>query len=356
MSKDAGLDLHRGDHASSLAFSMAKETFGNREGRAGDPVQGASFANVMRYGDQLLAMCTDGIGTKAEVAERTGIYDTLGFDLLAMVVDDLACVGAEPTNITNVLGVNVIDSDVVDALMRGLAKAAEIAKVAVIGGEIAELGDRVQGWGQGMHLHWSATAVGVVGGEGPIDGSAVRPGDAIVGLQSAGFRANGFSLVRRELADRYGNVWHAAMYDDERTWGEVVLTPSVLYTPLVGALLDGGLRPHAIAHITGGGIGGNLMRVLGTHGALLDDLFPPHDAMKRLQAIVEIPEPTAYSLWNMGTGMFLVVDPAQLSDVLALASDLGYRARRSGEVTDTDFIEMHTLGRSPAHLAIRRRH
>ena len=244
----SGEDIDLGDRCSSLAYRWAKTTFVARRGAMGQPVMSVdgSFANVMDFGGLRLALCSDGVGTKVEVAERTGRYDTLGFDLVAMVVDDLAANGAEPVNLSNVLDVDRLDPTVVDELMSGLARAAREAGVAVTGGEIAELGSRVGGWGPGMHFNWSATALGVFPEGTPvIDGRGIDPEDVVVALPSRGMRSNGFSLARRILGADLGPRWHEARFDGRRSWGEVMLTPSRVFAPVLARLRSAGCAPRA---------------------------------------------------------------------------------------------------------------
>ncbi|MFH1465496.1 MAG: AIR synthase related protein [Pseudomonadota bacterium] len=152
---ESGLDTRLGDACSRAAYGWAKKSFANRAGRMGFPVFKAEggFSNLMDYGGLRLAMTSDGIGTKVELAERLGVYDTLGHDLVAMTCDDLAAAGVEPVNLSNILDVDRLDEAVVDSLMRGLHAAAGVAGIAVVGGEIAELGDRIGGWGTGMHFN-----------------------------------------------------------------------------------------------------------------------------------------------------------------------------------------------------------
>lgn len=341
---DSGRDLTRQDHASEIAYEWARRTFGNRAGRSGQPlsVTGGFFANLMDFGGTAIALTSDGIGTKAEVAERTGVYETLGFDLTAMVVDDLAALGCEPVNLTNILDVDVVDPPVIDRLMAGLHEAAGVARVAVAGGEIAELGRRISGWGGGMHFNWGATAIGLLPpGREPLDGRAVKAGDAVVALRSDGFRSNGFSLLREIMADRFGDRWHLEPFADT-TWGRVLLTPARIYCPLVVDLLAAGARLTGIAHITGGGIPRNLARLLRPtgRGASLSALFPPHDVMRAVMDFGGVPPERAYQMWNMGTGMLLVLPPGEVDACLRAAAAQGYAAQLAGEVTDEPAITL----------------
>jgi phosphoribosylformylglycinamidine cyclo-ligase len=294
-----------------------------------------SFSNWMDYGSLKVAMTCDGIGTKAEVAERTGIYRTLGYDLVAMVADDLVANGIEPINLVNVLDVDKPDEAIIDELMEGLHAAATECGIAIVGGEIAELGRRTGGWGPRMHFNWCATAIGVPrNGCAPIDGGQIQAGDAVIALRSAGFRSNGFSLVRSILETAHGPSWHDVPSVDGRSWGEVALTPSILFTPSILALIDAGIPLRGVAHITGGGIPSKFGRVLKRSGlgARLDRLFAPHDFMQKLLELGNVDFETAYRQWNMGNAMLVVVPPASADKTLSLLAARGVGAQLAGEI------------------------
>ena len=193
----SGLDIDLGNLCSKDAFGWAKKTFPNRTNKAGATgleVDGV-FSNMLQFGDQRIGIASDGIGTKIELAERTGIYDTLGFDLVAMVADDLATAGFEPTNISNIIDVDKLDRASINGLMKGLAEACDYCGMSISGGEIAELGNRISGYGAGMHFNWCSTAIGILPSElkKPFDGTAVQAGDKVIALKAHGFRSNGFS-------------------------------------------------------------------------------------------------------------------------------------------------------------------
>ena len=339
MEQQSGLNIDLGDACSKTAYDWSKKTFINRRNKPGMPcfkVDGA-FANMLDFQGVKIGISSDGIGTKIELAERTGIYHTLGFDLMAMIIDDLVAGGFEPTTLSNIIDVDVLDADIIDQMMRGLHDAANEAGVAISGGEIAELGARIGGYGARMHFNWCATGIGILHSRlnAPIDCSAVTVGDAVMAFQSRGFRSNGFSLLRRIMQAQFGDEWHAAKYDDDRTWGEVLLTPSRIFAPMVCALLSAGIEIHGIAHITGGGIIGNFERVTKVNrvGALLDNLFPPLDMMQKVIALGNVAAESAYRYWNMGNGMLFVVNPSEVESVAKLAQERGYNARRVGTIT-----------------------
>ncbi|MDF7812836.1 AIR synthase-related protein [Hymenobacter sp. YC55] len=341
----AGYSIEEGNAASKNAYHWAQKTFGTRAGKPGEPAQdlAGGFSNEIRFGSERLGIGSDGIGTKIEVAERTDRYDTLGYDLIAMVADDLVVAGFIPTNLSNIIDVNTLNYEVVDELMRGLHDAAQFSQIAVTGGEIAELGNRIGGYpGARMNFNWCSTAVGVLHPslERPLSGANVRAGQAVVALRSPSFRSNGYSLARRALTKAFGEAWHTAPYTGSdaaemgNTWGEVMLAPSLIFSPGVGAVLDAGLPLHAAAHITGGGIADNFKRVLKNGvGAELTNLFEPLPAMQQLAELAGITPTEAYLYWNMGNGMLLVTDEDQAEAVAAQLQASGYQAQVAGRIT-----------------------
>ena len=340
------MNIDLGDACSQNAYDWSKKTFANRKGKAGMPclkVDGA-FANMLDFQGVKIGISSDGIGTKVELAERTGIYHTLGFDLMAMIVDDLVAGGFEPTTLSNIIDVDALDAAIIDQLMRGLHDAANEAGVAISGGEIAELGSRIGGYGTRMHFNWCATGIGILHSRltDPIDGSAVSVGDAVMAFQSRGFRSNGFSLLRRIMQEQFGGEWHAEKYDDARTWGEALLTPSRVFAPMVCQLLSAGVAIKGIAHVTGGGIAGNFERVTKVNhvGATLDNLFAPLEMMQRVIEIGGISKEAAYRYWNMGNGMLFVVNPSDVERVAQLAQQRGFHARRVGTITPEPGIQI----------------
>ncbi|MBK6610008.1 MAG: phosphoribosylformylglycinamidine cyclo-ligase [Sphingobacteriales bacterium] len=346
-----GVDHDLGNTCSKNAYAWAKKTFANRHNLAGEPVlkTDGGFANLLQFNGQKIGITSDGIGTKVELAERTGIYHTLGFDLVAMVADDLAAAGLVPTNLSNILDVDRLNYNIVDALMQGLHDAANFCQIAVTGGEIAELGNRIGGWGNNMHFNWCSTAIGILHPAllAPLDGSEITSGQAVITLYSPGFRSNGFSAARRILAQNYGSDdWHQAQFlPEQKTWGEVLLTPCTIYTPLVTQLLNDGVALSGVAHITGGGIAENLARLLRLNqlGATLPTLFNPHQAMQQLVQWSKMPPAEAYRTWNMANGLLLISPTNQVNSILQQAQNMGYKAQLAGEVLpNTTQITMAT--------------
>lgn len=346
--KKSGLDIDLGNLCSKDAFGWAKKTFSNRTNKAGAAalkVDGV-FSNMLLFGNQRIGIASDGIGTKIELAERTGIYDTLGFDLVAMVADDLATAGFEPTNISNIIDVNRLDRDTINGLMKGLSEACDFCGMSISGGEIAELGNRIGGYGEGMHFNWCSTAIGTLPEEleKPFDGTAVEAGHKVIALKGHGFRSNGFSLIRRIMTASFGEDWHNEQYNDEKTWGEVLLTPSLIFTPVITKMIKSGIKLSGVAHITGGGIIDNFQRVLKANslGANLDNLFEPLEVMQRLMDLGNVNAEDAYLYWNMGNGMLVVAEESQVEQVLATATALNYEAQVAGTITADRKITLKT--------------
>ncbi len=348
--KKSGVDIELGNKSSETAYGYAKETFVNRIGKAGAIGSKADggFSNLLIFGNQRIGIGSDGIGTKAEIAERTGIYHTLGYDLTAMVADDLAVAGFEPTNLSNVIDVDFIDPQIIAELMRGLRDACNFAGIAITGGEIAELGNRIGGYGTGMHFNWSSTAIGILPDnlEQGIDGSDLEVGDVVIALKSRGFRSNGFSSVRRILTEAFGNEWHNQPFDNQITWGEKVLTPSLIYAPVITKIIKAGLPFKGAAHITGGGIIENFRRVLKikNFGAKLDNLFEPLPEMNEIQKLGNISNHEAYLWWNMGNGMLIVTSPEKQDEVLQILSESGYTAQVAGTITQNSSVSVEFKG------------
>jgi phosphoribosylformylglycinamidine cyclo-ligase len=347
MQKKSGVDIELGNQSSEIAYGYAIKTFPNRQGRQGSigSKTNGGFSNLLHFGNQRIGIGSDGIGTKAEIAERTGIYHTLGFDLVAMVADDLVAVGFEPTNLSNVIDVDFLNPTIIEALMQGLHKACNIAGITITGGEIAELGNRVGGYGDDMHFNWSATAIGVLPDilKESIDGSAIKPGQKVFTLRTRGFRSNGFSSVRRILHEKFGDLWHNETYDEYHTWGEIVLNPSLIYSPIIIELIQSGIELTGIAHITGGGIFDNFRRVLKVNnvGAKLDNLYEPLPFMKKVQEIGNVSNEDAYLWWNMGNGMLFIADEKYEKDILERAKQMLYECRVAGVITRENAIEIN---------------
>lgn len=343
--KDSGVDVSLGDKCSSIAYQHAQATFSARDGLFGTPVVLAEgFAGVIDMGEFYMTTSDDGVGTKILIAEAMQRWDTMAYDLLAMVLDDSVCLGAEIVTAGNSLDVPKVDEAMVEGLMAGLEKAAKEQKVAVMGGEIAELGDCMRS------PVWNANAVGVLEKHKLLDPVKVQAGDVLLGLQSGVFRSNGISLVRHILSEKFGENWVNEPFGDT-TWGEIALTPSVIYHNCILDMIGRyGEAPkvevHGIAHITGGGIPSKLKRILKRNnlGAVLDNLFDPHPAILELQKMGDVSDAEAYKSWNMGTGMILALPAEEADKAYAIAKEHGINAQKVGEVVKEPDMQIVSKG------------
>lgn len=356
----AGVNLDLGDEASQQLYRAAQHTWELRHDRIGEvimPQDDFSGVRAIAVGhlpdDTVMGIGFDGVGTKVEIAERMGIWHTIAFDLFAMVCDDAVVQGAEPVVLGTVLDVRTLGQadashlDMVSQLAQGYVAAASAARVAVINGELAEVGSRISGYGT-FNCLWNAGVVWFARRHRLLSGTAVRPGDAIVGLEEIGCRSNGYSLIRQILTEQHGDDWHQVPHGNA-TLGELALQPSRIFTAAVVDML-GGVEGepqaplHGVVHVTGGGIPSKLGRLLKrvALGAAITDPFPPGPLLPYLQEHGPVSDYEAYRVWNMGQGMLLITpDP---ETVMAVAAQHGIRAQVIGEVTPQPGIRLQSQG------------
>jgi len=354
----AGVDIELGDDASKILFNAAKKTFENRSGNIGeiivptDSFSGVRAVDISKLPEGSM-MCTsfDGVGTKVEIAQRMNNHKTMAYDLLAMVCDDAIMHGAEPVLVGSVLDVNSLGRDdnthieKVKELAHGYIEAAKDANVAIINGEIAELGDAIGGFGK-FKYNWCASVVWFANKNKILTGKEIKEGDSIVAFRETGFRSNGLSLVRRILELKYGPDWHTHELNGKKL-GELILQPSKIYSKAIVAMhggfqTEGCCEIHGVVHVTGGGIPSKLGRVLSPckFGAELTDLFEPCAAMKHCQKLGEISDEEAYRTWNMGQGL-MVITPMP-DKVISAASQFGIDAKVAGKVVSGKGIKIKT--------------
>lgn len=285
------------------------------------------FAAVIRVGPVQLALTTDGVGTKVLLAELAEKYDGLGIDCVAMNVNDLLCVGATPLAMLDYIACAEPDPEVFAEIGRGLAEGARLAGVSIVGGETALVPDLLRGIAPGKGLDLVGMGVGVVPRGALLDGRAIEPGDAVLGLASSGVHANGLSLARRALLAKFS----LDEYLDElgTTLAEELLRPTHIYVPQVNALAEAGIRPRAIAHITGDGLL-NLRRVEAQVGFELTDLPEPPRIFDLIERAGEVERAEMRTVFNMGIGLAVVVAEADVDKALAAVRATGLDAWRVG--------------------------
>ncbi len=319
----AGVDIAAGDAAVERMRDMVQGIGGF----------GGQFPlDIGRFRQPVLVASTDGVGTKMVVARDTGRYETVGIDLVAMCVDDLVCVGAEPLFMLDYIATGKVDPDQVATVVAGVHEGCRQARCALIGGETAEHA----GVMPRDELDLAGFAVGVVEQGTQLGPERVRAGDAIVGLPSPGLRSNGYTLARHVLLERAGlELGDPAWPGADHTVADELLRPSVIYAPAVlalrAALVDG---LHACAHITGGGIVGNLPRALPAElGALLErSSWAEPRVFAEIQRLGSVAEDEMDRVFNRGLGMALVLDAPCAHDALQALERAGQPASVIGEV------------------------
>ncbi len=321
----AGVDTRKARSGLEALSRSIRDTLAFRDAHPfGRPATGFGYyANVLEMPQGGgLAIATDGVGTKILIAEKTGRYDTVPIDMIAMNVNDLICVGADPFALVDYIAVGKVDEDVFEALGRGLREGARQSGITIPGGEIAQVKELLRGEGPTEGFDLVGTAVGWVPIEDVNLGKDVRPGDAVVGLRSSGLHSNGYTLARRVLLDQGGLSLEATLPDLGRTLGEELLEPTRIYVPHARALGDAGVSPHALLHITGDGYC-NLNRVHAEVGFILDGLPSPPPIFQRIQRMGDVPPEEMHSVFNMGIGFCIVVGDDDLEQTLEVLRGLG---------------------------------
>jgi phosphoribosylformylglycinamidine cyclo-ligase len=282
------------------------------------------YASVLRVADNLgVAFGTDGVGTKMLVAERMGDFTTIGIDCIAMNVNDLICVGAEPIALLDFILCREANPEMCGAIGIGLRRGAELAGVEIPGGEIAQVGDIVSG------TELTGSAIGVVALDAIVDGSAAEPGDVLIGLPSSGLHSNGYTLARKVLFSQL------ELDDDRlgRPLGEVLLEPTEIYVRAVLELLASPVSVRGLAHITGDGLN-NLNRLRAPVGFEISDPLEVPPVFDLIAELGDVPEAEMYEVFNMGCGMVCVVAAADEEAGLELLRGHYPGAKRIGTVTD----------------------
>jgi len=284
------------------------------------------YASVIKLDERTgIALSTDGVGTKLLVAEQLGRYDTIGIDCVAMNVNDVICVGAEPLAMLDYIAIERADPQICEQVGVGLARGAELAGVEIPGGELAQLGDMVRG------VDVSGACFGTVALEEIVDGSAVKPGDAVVGLPSSGIHSNGYTLARAAL-DGLG------LDDDPEgrlgaPLGDVLLEPTEIYVKPVLELLRSTVEVHGLAHITSGGLG-NLLRLAADVGYEIDDPLAVPPIFALIQERSSASDEEMHEVFNMGCGFCCVVADSDEKAALDLLRRHYPEAKRIGRAVE----------------------
>jgi phosphoribosylformylglycinamidine cyclo-ligase len=324
--RDAGVDIDAGDALVERIKPFARRTL--REGALGGLGGfGALFEVPGRYREPVLVSGTDGVGTKLKLAFELDRHDTVGIDLVAMSVNDVLVQGAEPLFFLDYFACGRLDVDTAASVIQGVAKGCELAGCALIGGETAEM--------PGMYpegeYDLAGFAVGAVEKSKIITGQSIAPGDAVLGLPSSGAHSNGYSLVRRILARARPDL--SAPFDGERTLADALMAPTRIYVkPMLALMAE--LPVKGMAHITGGGLTGNVPRVLpaSVRAALDASAWRRPPLFRWLQDAGQVAEAEMHRVFNCGIGMCVVVAQGNAGRALALLREAGEEAVEIGRI------------------------
>jgi phosphoribosylformylglycinamidine cyclo-ligase len=337
---DAGVSIHAGDKAVEMLKSKVQRTW--RPEVVGDigGFAGLFRFNANKYTSPLLASSTDGVGTKLTIAQQMDVHDTVGVDLVAMVVDDLVACGAEPLFLLDYIACGEVVPEKVAAIAAGIADGCRTAGCSLLGGETAEH----PGVMRPHEYDLAATGIGVVEEDAVLGAHRVEVGDVVIAMRSSGLHSNGYSMVRHVLLgiSRMRLEGVVEEFENQRTLGQELLTPTKIYAKdCLDLIVETDVR--ALAHITGGGIPGNLVRVLPENvDAVVDRATwrpqPIFDLVQR-KGRIELSE--MESTFNMGVGMMAIVAPDDSDRALALLRGRNIDAWVVGEVIDgTGAVQM----------------
>ncbi|MHC4380015.1 MAG: phosphoribosylformylglycinamidine cyclo-ligase [Planctomycetota bacterium] len=326
--RDAGVDIAAAEAALDASKVAIRRSHGERV-----LADVGSFGGLFRadgLGEKpVLVASADGVGTKIRIASAVQRFDTVGRCLVQHCINDILVQGGEPLFFLDYIGVGKLDPEMVAKAVTGVADACADHGMALLGGETAEM----PGVYPDDEFDLVGTVIGVVERDFVIDGSAVRPGDRLLGLPSLGLHTNGYSLARRIVEERFQIAYTDAFPGDARSAADVLLDPHLCYLePLRPFLKHPGL--HAMGHITGGGVPGNLPRVLNGLGARVSrQAVPKQNVFEQLCLAGEVDRDESWKAFNMGVGMILVLDPGAEQEVQSALTAAGQESFAMGEIT-----------------------
>ncbi len=328
--KNSGVDIDAANKAVSLMKNLVGKTY-REEVLTDIGGFGGLFAlNVEKYKKPVLVSSTDGVGTKLKLAFLTGIHHTVGIDLVAMCVNDIAVLGAEPLFFLDYLAVDRLEPEKVADIVSGIAEGCRKGGCALIGGETAEMPD----FYRPGEYDIAGFCVGIVDREKIIQGEKITPGDKVVGIASNGLHSNGYSLVRKVFLEKAQMELDSYMPQLGCTLGEELLKPTFIYAKLLLKLKDNH-DLKGMVHITGGGFYENIPRILPDNtGVVLDKPWDRPPIFSLLQERGNINTREMYRTFNMGIGMVIIVPPGEEEGLLKIISQEGFKGWLLGEVVE----------------------
>jgi phosphoribosylformylglycinamidine cyclo-ligase len=337
----AGVDTTRADRAISGLVDVLRTIDIGRPSRS--LLRSGHYAAVIEFAGTGLAICTDGVGSKVIVAEQLGRYDTVGIDCVAMNVNDLVCVGAEPVALVDYIAVEDADPDVLRQIAVGLKEGAEQAGVEIVGGEVAQLPELIRGHPSPRGFDLAAASIGAVGLDRILTGEAIVPGDAVIGVPSGGLHSNGYTLARKALSQ----LEEAPPELGGRSVGDELLRPTTIYVRAALELLRSDhVDVHGLAHITGDGFL-NLPRLSDSVGWAIEQPLAVPAVFELIAERADVPPEEMWETFNMGCGFCAVVPETQADIAVDMLSDHHPGSVRIGTVTpNAGVVELPQAGLS----------
>jgi phosphoribosylformylglycinamidine cyclo-ligase len=340
----AGVDTHEADRGVAALVDVLRQIEPGRDSLV-VPLPG-HYASVMRIAPGLgIALATDSVGSKVIVAEEAGRFDTIGIDCVAMNVNDLICVGAEPLALLDYLAVERADPALLGEIAVGLRTGAEAAGIEIPGGEVCQLPEVIRGHPSPYGFDLVGSAFGTVALDRIVDGRSCAPGDALVGVPASGVHSNGLSLARRALLEQGRLTLDSAPPElGGGTVADVLLEPTVIYVRAVLALLRSGLAVHGLAHITGGGLL-NLLRLGDQIGFEISSPLPSPPVFGLIARLGDVPAAEMWEVFNMGCGFCAVVPAGEAEAAAEVLAERHPGTAVIGRVTDrAGIVEAPELG------------
>jgi phosphoribosylformylglycinamidine cyclo-ligase len=340
----AGVDTHEADRGVAALVDVLRSIEPGRSSLS-VPLPG-HYASVIKIAPGLgVALATDSVGSKVIVAEQAGRFDTIGIDCVAMNVNDLICVGAEPLALLDYLAVEQADPELLREIAVGLKVGAEAAGVEIPGGEVCQLPEVIRGHPSPYGFDLVGSAFGTVALDAIVDGSACAPGDALIGLPASGVHSNGLTLARRALLEQ-GGLSLDATPDALRgaSVADVLLEPTVIYVRAVLALLRSEVDVRGLAHITGGGLT-NLLRLGEGIGFVVENPLPVPPVFELIARLGDVPPGEMWEVFNMGCGFCAVVPARDAGNAVKLLADRHQGSAVIGHVSDrAGLVQVPKLG------------
>ena len=336
--KDAGVDIDKADRFVEGIKGFVKDTFNKSVLANIGGFAGAVSLELGKYKEPILTASTDGVGTKLKIAQTLDKHDTIGIDLVAMCVNDLITTGSKPLFFLDYFATGKLKTETAIDVVKGITEGCKMADCPLIGGETAEM----PGMYDEGEYDLAGFSVGIVEKSKMIDGSNIEVGDILIGVASSGVHSNGYSLIRK-LIEIKGYKYTDYIDYLGKTLGEELLTPTKIYVKPVLSLIES-LNIKGIAHITGGGIPGNLIRILkdNTKAVVNKENWEVLPVFKWIQKEGNIPEDEMFRTFNMGIGLILIVKPEDINKAISILDKSGEKATAIGEIREgKKAVEIH---------------